>query len=92
MDIMQTDTLAATDILPLIDVTPEDLRRRRIALGLSQAELGARLDVPQNTISRWEIGRLPIERPSMLDLALRALETEPRRRRRTPRPEPPADD
>lgn len=72
------DAWDVTDILAPIDVTPEDLRRRRRALGMSQAELGLRLDVPQNTISRWELGTLKIERPAMLDLALRALEAEPR--------------
>ena len=30
------------------------LRARRLALGLSQEELGRYLDVPQNTISKWE--------------------------------------
>lgn len=76
MDVI--DWPGVADILAPIDVTPEDLRRRRLALGLSQAELGRRLDVPQNTISRWELGTLKIERQAMLDLALRALEAEPR--------------
>jgi transcriptional regulator with XRE-family HTH domain len=76
MDVL--DWMETADILAPIDVTPDDLRRRRLALGFSQAELGRRLDVPQNTISRWELGTLKIERPSMLDLALRALESEPR--------------
>lgn len=54
----------------------EELRRRRRALGMSQAELGEHLDVPQNTMSRWELGAVRIERPRMLALALRALERE----------------
>jgi transcriptional regulator with XRE-family HTH domain len=75
---METYSWPDVAILAPIDVTPDDLRRRRLALGFSQAELGRRLDVPQNTISRWELGKLEIERPAMLDLALRALEAEPR--------------
>jgi len=59
-----------------LDVSPDDLRRRRLRLRMSQAELGRRLGIPQNTVSRWEVGTLKIERPLMLDLALRAIEIE----------------
>lgn len=59
-------------------MTGEELRREREALGMTQAELGAALDVPGNTISRWERGTVPILRPRMLRLALWALARQPR--------------
>ncbi len=49
------------------------LRQRRIELGMTQAELGRLLGVPQNTVSRWEMGA-PMQHPKMLDLALEAIE------------------
>jgi DNA-binding transcriptional regulator YiaG len=50
------------------------LKQVREALGLSQVELGRKLSVSANTIARWERGELKIEHPSMLQLALAALE------------------
>ena len=35
---------------------PEELRTRRVELKISQSELAARLQVSQQTISRWESG------------------------------------
>lgn len=46
------------------------LRRERQALGLTQGELGARLGVARNTVTRWELGTRRIEHPQMLWLAL----------------------
>ena len=61
-------------------MTPADLRQRREALNLTQAQLAERFGMGgkagQVTISRWENGVIPIERPGMLDLALRCLEHE----------------
>ncbi len=57
-------------------MTGADLRQRREALGLTQAQLGALLGKPQKTISRWERGDHRIESPVVLDLALRTLERE----------------
>lgn len=57
-------------------MTGAHLRRRRQALGLSQTALAERLGVPQATISRWETGGHAIDQPEILDLAIRALETE----------------
>jgi putative zinc finger/helix-turn-helix YgiT family protein len=37
-------------------LTPEQIRRGREALGLTQKELAARLQVAEATISRWETG------------------------------------
>jgi transcriptional regulator with XRE-family HTH domain len=57
-----------------------DLRRRREALDLSQEQLGQRLGVMQNTVSRWELGLVVIRHPEIIDLALRWLEHEQRER------------
>ena len=51
----------------------DDVRRRRKALGLTQAALATVLGVRQNTVSRWEIGEMmPAGR--LLELALQTLE------------------
>lgn len=41
---------------PRAHVTPEGLRYRRLALGLSQAQLGELLGVRRTTIANWEGG------------------------------------
>lgn len=45
-------------------MTPRQLRRIRRHLGLSQAELAARLGVWTNTIWRWEAGQRAIPKPA----------------------------
>ena len=57
-------------------MTSNELQTRRTALKLSQTELARRLAVRQQTISEWEVGKIAIQHPTMLDLALRALEAE----------------
>ena len=47
-----------------------DLRRE---LGMTQAQLGAYLDVTANTVARWERGERRVRHPAMLRLALEAL-------------------
>ena len=39
---------------------PAELRARRQGLGLTQAQLGAKLGVAANTIARWERGATPV--------------------------------
>lgn len=56
-------------------MTPHDLIARRTKLGLTRAELARQLGVPDSTIHRWELGRVRIERPETIALALEALET-----------------
>lgn len=51
-------------------MTGKDLRKRRIALELSQQKLADLLGIDVGTISRWERGVLTIERPDMVSLAL----------------------
>lgn len=41
----------------------QDIRRK---LGLSQAELAAKLDLHQSTISRFETGEMPLDRRTLL--------------------------
>lgn len=51
----------------------EDLRNFRDGFGLTQEQLGNLLDIPRNTIARWEREELPIERVVQLELALKAI-------------------
>jgi transcriptional regulator with XRE-family HTH domain len=59
-----------------------ELRKMREALGLTQAQLGEILGtpgepIPQETISRWEAGRL--RHPTILRLALEHLRCKRRK-------------
>jgi len=47
-----------------------DLRVFRERLGLTQEQLGDLIEVPRNTIARWERDELPIARARQLELAL----------------------
>ncbi len=49
-------------------MSPEKLKELRVSLQLTQSELARLLDVKENTVYRWETGRLPISR--MVELAL----------------------
>lgn len=50
-----------------------ELRQRRAALGLSQAQLGRALGVDRQVIARWEREAQRPERPGMIRYLLRAL-------------------
>lgn len=54
-------------------MAPADLKAAREALGLSQKALAERLGIPRNTWHRWERGLLPVEKPTILRLALTYL-------------------
>jgi len=54
-------------------MTPDEYRHIRRELGLTQAQLAARLGVATNTIARRERGEQPIDREAAL--ALRSLTT-----------------
>jgi non-specific serine/threonine protein kinase len=54
-------------------VTPDELRERRTALGLSQAGLGRALGISANTIARWERGEQRLSNPTLVALALDGL-------------------
>jgi transcriptional regulator with XRE-family HTH domain len=69
-------------------LTPDELRARRNALGLSQQKLAEALGVTQHTISRWEEGKMKITAPRSvwLDLEMKRVERESRSKRRDRRP------
>lgn len=52
------------------------LRQRRMALKMSQAELGRRLGTSQQTVFKWESGERNVQHPPMMELALRYLALE----------------
>lgn len=54
----------------------QELRARREAMNLSQAELARRLGVSPQTVYKWETDRVKIERAVMMDLALKQLAQE----------------
>ena len=49
-----------------------ELKDRRIALGLTQAQLAEILDVKPNTVARWERGLLSV--PRTVELAMETVE------------------
>src|SRR5215831_3143671 len=55
---------------------PAELRGRRQALHLSQADLGRVLGVPRNTIARWERGELEFRHADMVAFALDHIEAQ----------------
>ena len=64
-------------------MTPKDVRRRRVAIGLSQAKLGARVGVAQSIIARIESGQrmLTESMQRQIDRALREAEVEAKKGR-----------
>src|SRR5215471_2543806 len=59
-----------------LSLAPAELRMRRLALGRTQAALGAALGVAGNTVARWERGERRIANPELIRLALERLEAE----------------
>ena len=55
---------------------PEELKKRRAKLGLSQAQLALALRRPVDTIQNWEQGRRAIESPDVLRYLLRNLDDD----------------
>ena len=54
-------------------ITGEQIRRIREQIGLTQAQLGEKLDVSANTVARWERGEIEPEHPRMLWCALQYI-------------------
>lgn len=57
-------------------MTGQQIREKRTALGMTQAELGDALGVAKNTIARWERDELTPQSPEMLRLAFVGLSIE----------------
>lgn len=57
-------------------MTGSEIKKDRIRLALTQAELGDRLGVSGNTVARWERDESTPESPKMLRLALDALKAQ----------------
>jgi DNA-binding XRE family transcriptional regulator len=53
---------------------PEEMRRKRERLGLTQEELAKRLGVQRLSVIRWENGQTKISKS--IDLAIRQIETQ----------------
>jgi DNA-binding transcriptional regulator YiaG len=64
----------------LADVTPEQLKRIRGRLKMTQVQLAAALGVRQETVARWEIGSRGIPEPTARLIQLIA-KWEPKRKR-----------
>jgi transcriptional regulator with XRE-family HTH domain len=58
----------------MIRMTGDELKERRNALSLTQAQLAEILDVKPNTVARWERGVLSV--PKAIELALATVERE----------------
>lgn len=55
---------------------PTDMHAIRMAAGLSQKQMAAKLGVHWNTYARWERGQLDPANPTMLERAVRDVERE----------------
>ena len=53
-----------------------EIRARRVAMGLTQAELAQRLGTTSNTVARWERGERAPEHPGMLRIMLQHIDDE----------------
>lgn len=53
----------------------ENLKKRRLALNMTQTELAETFGVTSTTLAKWERGDGVPQAPGMLELALEALET-----------------
>lgn len=55
-------------------MTGDELKKKRTALELTQAQLAGLLDVKPNTVTRWENGVLVV--PRTVELAMDTIERE----------------
>jgi transcriptional regulator with XRE-family HTH domain len=62
------------DVASILIVTGRELRKQRLRLGLTQAQLATRLGLNRMSISRYENGLWPI--PKHVALAVKALLVE----------------
>ena len=71
-------------------LTPDQVHRRRKALGLTQQQLATALGVSVSTVANWEAGRY--EPPGYLQLALDLLDAIQQAKRRANAKKAPAGD
>jgi len=57
-------------------MTGDELRQRRLALGLSLTEMAERLGVDRQTLWRWEHGIMRMRHPEIVSLMLEKIEAE----------------
>lgn len=64
-------------------MTGSELRRLRHGLGLTQAQMGERIGVTQNTVARWERGEVGIGEPQarLIRLIVRMKPRKTRKRK-----------
>lgn len=56
-------------------MTPNELRKRRLHLGMSRDQLAHKVGVPIEEITRWEEGSAPIRTPVAVEHVLRRFES-----------------
>lgn len=61
-------------------MTGDELREKRVALELTQAQLAEILDVKPNTVARWERGLLSV--PRTVKLAMETVERKYKKSRK----------
>ncbi len=64
-------------------MTGQELKRLRLQLGLTQEALAVLLGVRRNTVTRWEMGKHPIN--AMTVIAINAVLSAERKKRKTGR-------
>jgi transcriptional regulator with XRE-family HTH domain len=60
----------------------DELKEKRAALGLTQAQLAEILGVKPNTVARWERGLLPV--PRTVELAMETVERIQKKGKKAP--------
>jgi len=63
-------------------VTPQELKRIRASLGLTQAQFAKQVGVTQNTVARWETGIRGISEPAARLIERLLKERRPKKRKR----------
>ena len=61
-------------------MTSKEVRAIRLRLGLTQAELAAKVGVARNTVTRWELGLMGVRESAARLLQMLAKQSAPRGR------------
>jgi putative zinc finger/helix-turn-helix YgiT family protein len=76
VDLARFELAVASALVSDGDISPEAFRFMRKTIGLQAIELGELLDVTPETISRWEHGKLPVERRALALLGAMVADQE----------------